>query len=520
MIAKNKNLKNVRVRIAPSPTGFLHIGTARTAFTNWIFAKQNNGVFVLRIEDTDQTRSKQEYEQSIIDGLKWLGIEWQEGPDIGGKFGPYRQSERKKIYQKYIQKLIDDKKLYKCFCSPEDLEAQRNYLMSVGKAPIYSGKCRELTDAEIEKNLSAGAPYVLRFKTPSGKVQFKDMLRGKIEQDANSFGDMALAKSTTEPLYNLAVVIDDFEMKISHVIRGEDHIPNTPKQILIAQALGIESPEYLHLPLILAADKSKMSKRHGAVSIVEYKEQGYLPQAVINFLALLGWNPGDEREIFSAEELVKEFSVEKMQKSGAVFNIVKLEWLNGHYIRNMALKELTELCVPYLTENELIVPLWGQKEFIVGAYKMPFDVIDYQICETGEKVDFEYLKSVVGLYQQRLKKLSEIAEFVDYLFKAKLDYKAELLKWKDMQNRGVKHSLDTSFELLGGIKEKNWSEKKITDILIKETNRTGDRGKLLWPLRVALSGKKASAGPFEIAAALGKKKTLQRIEQAIIINNH
>ena len=514
MTTAEKKAKNVRVRIAPSPTGFLHIGTARTAFTNWLFAQQNNGVFVLRIEDTDRTRSKEEYEQSIIDGLKWLGIQWQEGPDIGGSFGPYRQSERKEIYQKYIQKLIDSEKLYHCFCSPEDLEAQRNYLMSVGKAPIYSGKCRELTDAEIKENLAQDKQYVFRFKTPPGKVQFKDMLRGKIEQDTNSFGDMALAKSITEPLYNLAVVIDDFEMKISHVIRGEDHIPNTPKQILIAQALEIEPPEYLHLPLILAPDKSKMSKRHGAVSIVEYKEHGYLPAAILNFLALLGWNPGDEREVFSAEELIKEFSVEKMQKSGAVFNIVKLDWLNGYYIRNMPLNELTELCVPYLTENELIVPLWGQKEIVVGAYKMPFDVIDYQVVETGEKVNFEYLKRAVGLYQERLKKLSEISELVDFLFKQELDYPAELLIWKDMQNRGVKSSLDTSAKLLGDIREGDWSEKKITDTLIKETNRTGDRGKLLWPLRVALSGKKASAGPFEIAVALGKKKTLQRIEQA------
>lgn len=506
--------KNVRVRIAPSPTGYLHIGTARTALTNWLFAQQNNGVFVLRIEDTDKERSKQKYEESIIDGLKWLGIDWQEGPDIGGDFGPYRQSERTAIYTKYIQKLIDNDKIYKCFCSTKELDEHRKRLMKEGKAPIYSGKCRELSDDEIEKNISEKKTYVFRFKTPDVKVKFEDMLRGQIEQEGSGLGDMVLAKSITEPLYNLACVIDDYEMKISHVIRGEDHIPNTPKQILIAQALGIESPKYLHLPLILAPDKSKMSKRYGSVAMVEYQEQGYLPAAIINFLALLGWNPGDEREIFSADELIKEFSIERMHKSGAVFNIVKLDWLNGHYIRNMTLNELTELCVPYLTENGLIVPLWGQNEVVIGAYKMAFDVIDYQIPETGEKVNFAYLSIAVGLYQERLKKLSEISELVDFLFKAKLEYAPELLIWKDMDNRGVANSLDTAYKLLDSIKQGDWASKKITNVLMKETDKTGDRGGLLWPLRVALSGKKASAGPFEIASALGKNKTLKRIEQA------
>ena len=508
---KNQTKSTIRTRIAPSPTGPLHIGTSRTALFNYLFAKQNKGEFILRIEDTDKERSKVKWVENIKQGLKWLGLTWDE---------EYKQSERTKIYKEYLGKLLKSKKAYWCYCTEDELNIERAEQQSRGESPKYSGKCRELTKEEIEKNLSEEKAYVLRFKTPAGKIAFNDMLRGKIEYDASGFGDMVVAKGMAEPLYNLACVIDDFEMQITHVIRGEDHIPNTPKQLLIARALGISPPQYLHLPLILAPDKSKLSKRHGAVSLPEYKEHGYLPGALVNFLALLGWNPGDEREVFTMQGLIKEFSVEKLQKSGAVFNIVKLDWLNGHYIRNMALNELTELCVPYLTENELIVPLWGQKELIVGAYKMPFDVIDYQIVETGERKDFGYLKAAVGLYQERLKKLSEIAALVDYLFKKELNYPAELLKWKDMQSRGVKGSLDTSSKLLGDIKERNWSEKKIMDILIKETNRTGDRGRLLWPLRVALSGKKASAGPFEIAGVLGKEKTLQRIKQAIVKMNN
>jgi len=510
-----KPLKNVRVRIAPSPTGFLHIGTARTALTNWIFAKQNKGIFVLRIEDTDRTRSKKEYEESIIDGLKWLGMDWQEGPDIGGEFGPYRQSERKDVYEKYIKKLFDEQKLYRCFCSVEDLKSERDYLISQSQPPHYSGKCRKLTDVEIEENLSNNKPFALRFKTPHGKIAFNDMLRGKIEQDGSNFGDMVVAKNLSEPLYNLAVVIDDFEMKISHVIRGEDHIPNTPKQIVLAKALGIESPEYLHLPLILAPDKSKMSKRHGAVSIIEYKEHGYLSEAIVNFLALLGWNPGDEREVFDSKELIKEYSVNKMHKAGAVFNIVKLDWLNGYYIRHLELSKLTMYVMPYLVENGLITPLWGQNDIISGVLRTNFDVIKYQLKETNETVDFEYIKTAIGLYQERLKRLSEAPDLVDYLFKDKLDYLPELLQWKNMDNRGVQTSLDTSYKLLDNIKIGEWSEKKITDVLMKETEKTGDRGGILWPLRVALSGKKASAGPFEIANVLGKEKTLKRLKQAI-----
>ena len=308
-----------RVRIAPSPTGPFHIGTARTALFNYLFAKKYNGIFILRMEDTDIERSKKEWEEDIIEGLKWLGLMWDEGPlpdgeGYIGNYGPYRQSERQEIYKKYIQKLLDEGKAYYCFCSPEELEAKRQYFMSIGQPPRYNGKCRNLSEKEVKEYLEAKKPYVIRFKNPNKKVVFDDLIHGKIESDSSEFGDIVIAKDQTTPLYNLAAVIDDFEMKITHVIRGEDHIPNTPKQILLYEALELKPPKFAHLPLILGPDRSKLSKRHGAVALREYRKEGFLPEALINFMAFLGWNPGKEREIYSLNSLIKEFSLARCQK--------------------------------------------------------------------------------------------------------------------------------------------------------------------------------------------------------------
>ena len=297
----------VRVRIAPSPTGFLHLGTARTALFNYLFAKKYQGRFIVRIEDTDLERSKPEFEKAILEGLKWLGIEWTEGPDLGGEYGPYRQSEREDFYEKYTKKLLTEKKAYFCFCSKKDLEAQRQYLLSIGKPPRYSGKCVNLSEKEVERNLKEGKNYVIRFKVHPQNVEFEDLIRGKIKFDTSLMGDFVIAKDLKSPLYNYACVMDDYEMKISHVIRGEDHISNTPKQILIYKAFQISPPLFAHLPLILGPDRTKLSKRHGAVSISQYKKEGYLAESLVNFMAFLGWNPGTEREIYSLSSLVKEF---------------------------------------------------------------------------------------------------------------------------------------------------------------------------------------------------------------------
>jgi glutamyl-tRNA synthetase len=475
----------VRVRLAPSPTGYLHIGTARTALFNYLFAKKNEGDFILRIEDTDIERSRPEFEKDILEGLRWLGVNWDEGPDIETKFGPYRQGQRKAIYKKYLEKLLEENKAYYCFCTEEELEAIRQEQMSRGGAPKYNGECANLSKEEIKKKLESGKKSVIRFRTASKKLAFEDMIRGKVEFDTSLFGDFVIAKSLDEPLYNFAVIIDDYLMEISHVIRGEDHISNTPKQILIQETLEFPMIKYAHMPLILGPDKSKLSKRHGAVSLLEYRNQGYLPEAMVNFMAFLGWNPDNEREIFSLEDLIKYFDIEKVQKGGAIFNIQRLDYLNGFYIRKKPIEELTELCLPYLTEAGLISDQTANKEKI---------------------------KQVISLYQERLKKLSEITEFTSFFFEDKLEYDKDLLKWKSMEFGDILSSLDISEKLLSEIKE--FTKENLEKFLMEKAEEMGDRGGLLWPLRVALTGKKASAGPFDVAFVLGKERSIKRIKEA------
>lgn len=495
----------IRVRVAPSPTGSMHLGIARTALFNFLFAKKYQGSLILRIEDTDLERSKKEWENDIFEGLEWLGIIPDESPKEGGKYGPYRQSERKEIYQKYLQKLLGDGKIYFCFCPKEDLESYRQYLMSLGKPPCYSGKCRNLSGEEVEKNLKEGRPFVLRFKTPQRKVVFDDMLRGKIEYDSSTFGDMVAAKDTSTPLYNLACVIDDFEMKITHIIRGEDHIPNTPKQILMAEGLDLPIPKFLHLPLILGPDRTKLSKRHQVFPVSEYKNQGYLAEAIVNFIALLGWNPGTTREIFSLSSLIKEFSLEKIQKAGAIFNITKLDWMNSFYIRSKSKQNLTEICLPFLKKAGLI----EEKTEKSG-------LTTFKIKETGEEISFNWLENIIALSQERMKKLSEIGELSDFFFKEKLDFNKEMLKWKETDEKKTKTALEKSKDIISEIEEGDWTKTKLQEVLIAGAeNFDSDKGHLLWPLRVALTGKIASPGPFEIAEVLGKEKTLKRIKQAL-----
>ena len=463
----------VRTRIPPSPTGFAHMGTAHTALFNYLFAKKEGGDFILRIEDTDKERSKKEYEEDIEENLRWLGLEWDEF---------YRQSERTELYKKYLVRLLEQARAYYCFCTEEELEAQRSHQMSLGEAPRYQGVCRNLSREEQQKRLEAGERGVVRFIVEPKTIVFSDLIRGEIKFDTALLGDMVIAKDLETPLYNFTVVVDDFEMQITHVIRGEDHIANTPKQILLQEALDLPGVQYAHLPLLLGEDRTKLSKRHGALSVREFREQGYLPEAIVNFLALLGWNPGDEREIFSMGELIKEFSLERVQKGGAVFNIQRLDWINGFYIRKKSLEELTKLCEPYVPESE---------------------------------TDFEKRKKIVALFQERLKKLSELADLADFFFKEKLEYDKELLLWKDATGPQTKEMLEKVRTLFNGVGESEWTKANLEKIIMPEAEKQQDRGYMLWPLRVALCGKKASPGPFEIAEILGKEQTLQRIQQAV-----
>ena len=472
---KNINLeKKIRLRFPPSPTGPLHIGNARTILFNYLFAKQHNGETILRIEDTDKERSKIEWVQDIIDQLHWLGIDWNEGPDIGGPHSPYKQSQRTDIYQTYLEKLLAEKKAYFCICSSEELEGKRQDQQSRGLAPKYDGTCRN-------KNHQHG---VIRFIVENKKVTFIDLIRKEVEFDMGLSGDIVIAKNLQTPLYHFTVVVDDFLMQISHVIRGEDHLSNTPKQILLQEALGFYQPIYAHLPLMLNSDKSKMSKRAGDVAVSDYHQNGYLPEALINFMVLLGWNPGTEKDIFSLPELIKEFSLENVQKSGAVFNLQKLDYLNGYYIREKSTSALVKLCLPYLPE-------------------------------TAKDMPVKQLEKIIEAYQARLKKLSEITEFTDFFFSEKLSYDKKMLGWKEMGDREVKESLEHSAKILSDAKK--FDKKSLEELLVKEaeTFNPKNRGHLLWPLRVALSGKEASASPFEIAEILGKEKTLTRIKQGI-----
>jgi len=498
----NTTDKKVRVRIPPSPTGFMHVGTARMALFNYVFAKQNGGAIVLRMEDTDKERSTSQFADDILDGMKWLGFEWDEGP--------FYQSQRGDIYRKYLQKLLDEDKAYYCFCSQEELEAEKQYQMSRGEAPIYSGKCAHIARGEAQDLIRQGRRAVIRFRTECKKIKFADMVRGDIEFDTALTGDFVIAKDMETPLYNFTVAVDDFEMGITHILRGEDHISNTPKQILVQEALGFPRPEYAHLPIIMGTDRSKLSKRHGAVGITEYRRQGYLPETIINFIAFLGWNPGTDKEIYSISELMQDFSVEKIQKGGAIFNPVRLDYLNSYYIKQRPAADLAKLCVPYFVEAGFIT------EEDSGGQKI------YRNKQTGEAVDPEFLEKIVTYQQARLKRLSEIAPLSAYFFSGNMDYDKDLLKWKDSSEGNTGLALDELINLLSKIEVGEWTREKLEAVVLPSVAAFNlsigqpekDRGYLLWPMRVSLCGQKMSVGPFEMADVLGKEKTLRRINAA------
>jgi len=341
----------IRVRFAPSPTGFLHVGNARTALFNWLFARQKGGTFILRIEDTDIERSLQEYEKALISDLKWLGLDWDEGPDIGGNYGPYRQSERLEIYNEYTKRLLEEGKAYYCFCSPEELEEERKRALAQGKMPKYSGKCRKITLDEALQRIKKGEKAAVRLRTPdTGEIRFNDLVRGEVVFSLEGIGDPVLVRSNGLPSYNYAVVIDDHLMKITHVIRGEDHVSNTPRQLLVYRALNFQPPVFAHLSMVMGKDNTRLSKRHGATSIDQFRREGYLASALINYLALLGWAPPEGREVLAREELIELFDLNRVSKSSAIFDYEKLNWINRQHIKKLTSREKAEKAYPYLRE--------------------------------------------------------------------------------------------------------------------------------------------------------------------------
>ncbi len=513
----------IRTRFAPSPTGDLHVGSLRTALYNYLFAKKNKGKFLLRIEDTDQTRYQEGSVEIIFEALKWAGLEYDNKDNI------IFQSKRTEIYKKYAAQLVEQGNAYYCFCSEERLEKMREEQTKRKVAPKYDRHCLNLSKEKIEEKLKASEPHVIRMKIPEkmspparggvsrsdegvGEIKFTDLIRGQVSFNLKEIDDQILIKSDGFPTYHLAHMIDDHEMKITHVIRAEEWLPSTPKHLILYQMFGWPAPEFAHLSMVLAPDKSKLSKRHGATSVIEFKKLGYLPEALINYIALLGWNPGTEKEIFSLKELEKEFSLEKVQKAGAIFDINKLDWMNGEYIRQMSLDKLVDLCLPFLRECHPEDPAFAGDEGSRGIWK-----------------DKEYLKKVISLEQSRLKKLSDITEATAYFFEEP-QYKKELLKWKKPAHhaslaasqgeaggadlKDAKEKLEFLAAELEKVPEKNWNKNKleeiIKDLIAKNNFETGN---VLWPMRVALTGRDKSPSPFEVAGVLGKEKSLKRIKK-------
>lgn len=471
-------MKDIRVRIAPSPTGYLHVGTAHTALFNWLFARHNKGTFILRIEDTDRERSTKEYEENILEGLIWLGLNWDEGP--------YYQSQRLELYQKYAKKLLEMGSAYYCYCTPEELEERRKTALSQKKAPKYDRKCLYLTSEERARYEREGRKPAIRLLVPEGKTVFEDIIRGEIEFNNEDIGDFVIMKSDEMPTYNFAVVIDDYTMGISHIIRGEDHISNTPKQIFIYNALSWSIPEFAHLPLLLGPDRSKLSKRHGVTSVSEYKKMGYLPSALVNYLALLGWTPQENKEIYTREELIELFDLRKVTKNPGIFDMTKLEWINTQHIRNLSPQKLAELTLPFLKEAQLI------KE---------------------DSFDWNYYLKIVSLLQERLKTLSQIKEYGDYFFLENLDYDKEIVK-KVIKHENLPELLIKLKEIWENLKDFSSSnlERTLKELAEKLNISTGT---LIHPIRVALTNKTVGPSLYELIEVLGKERTLKRLNKFI-----
>lgn len=471
-------MRDVRVRFAPSPTGNLHIGGARTALFNWLFARHNNGKMILRVDDTDLERSTGDSMKAIIDGLKWLGIDWDEGPIY--------QSKRLDLYKNYADKLVKEDKAYYCFCTKEELDEMRKEAQKTGKPPMYSGKCRNLPADEVKKYMDEGKKYVVRLKVPKeGKTTVHDIIRGDVEFDNSTFDDFIIMKSDNMPTYNFATVIDDYVLKISHIIRGEEHLSNTPKQILIYDALGFEKPSFAHVSMILAPDRSKLSKRHGATSVQEFRDLGYLPEAIINYITLLGWIPSDGEEVFSTEKSISEFTLDRVSKNPAIYDTKKLTWLNGIYIRDCDIDRLTKEVIPFLINKGLI----------------------------GDNYDYDYIKKVVSAVREREKTLNEIAEAMSYYFNDEFDYDEKGVK-KYFEKDGVDNILKEAIEVLDKVDDFNLveTEKAYRDLIEKLDIKSGD---LFHPTRLAISGRTFGPGLFDIMELLGKKKTIERIKKAI-----
>jgi glutamyl-tRNA synthetase len=484
-------LPQVRVRFAPSPTGFLHVGGLRTALYNYLFARRQGGVFILRIEDTDRTRFVEGAVDNLIASLRWAGLDYDEGPGKGGPAGPYVQSERTEIYRQHALELVEKGKAYYAFETEEELEQIRKSQEAAGGQPAYDGRALRLSAAEVQNKLKGGVPHVIRMRTPdSGVVVIDDLIRGMVEFEATRIDDQVLVKSDGFPTYHLANVVDDHLMGVTHVIRGEEWLPSTPKHALLYSYFNWEPPRFAHLPLLLNPDRSKMSKRRMQdgkqvdVFVEEYRKRGYLPEALVNFVALLGWNPGTEQEIFSLEELAREFSIERVGKAGAVFDIAKLDWMNGTYIRGLAPDALASRIRPFLEESGV----------------------------TG--VTDEYLLAASQLMKERCETLACLGESAMYLFRDPDTYD-EVARKKSWKPESAGHLAEVAARLA---EVASFSHSEIETLVRATAERLGvGAGKLIHPLRLALTGVSVGPGLFELMTVLGRETCVRRMQAAVRI---
>ena len=481
------NNNQIRVRFAPSPTGHLHIGGARTALYNWLFARGHSGVFILRIEDTDLSRSTEQAINQIINSMRWLGLDWDEGPETGGIYGPYRQMERLDLYRSAAERLLAEDKAYYCYCTHEELEEKRRQARSQGRPVIYQGCCRNLSAEEGRLLREEGRQPVLRLKTPaSGITVVRDIIKGDVKFENAQLGDFILMRSSGVPTYNFAVSVDDAAMKISHVIRGDDHLPNTPRQLLLMEALGFQPPVYAHLPLILGADRAPLSKRHGAVSVEEFRSRGFVREALCNYLALLGWSYDSDTNLFSIAELTGKFSLERVGATAAAFDEDKLTWMNGHYIRNLPAAELAGRIEEFLSTSRL-AGLPGRKG------------------KPG-------VTDLVPLVQEKMKTLADFISLTDFFF-LPIEFEAKSLA-------KLEHDANSTaiLRMVSGILRglTDFSVGRIEEGLRQAAAEMEIKlGKFLQPVRIAVSGKLVTPGMFETLAVLGRQESVSRIETAL-----
>jgi glutamyl-tRNA synthetase len=481
--------KPVRVRFAPSPTGYPHVGNIRTAMFNWLLARHTGGRLILRIEDTDVARRVDGAVGAIMDGLRWMGLDWDEGPDLGGDYGPYYQSQRLELYKEAAGRLVEQGNAYYCYCSPQRLEEMRAEQVRRKQPPGYDRLCRNLSPRERAEKAAGGVTPVVRFKTPlEGQTSYNDVIWGDVAFEHSTIDDFVLLKSDGYPTYHLANVVDDHAMEISHVIRAEEWISSTPRHLLLYRAFGFEPPQYIHHPMILGPDRAKLSKRHGAVSILDYREQGYLPETMFNFLALLGWSLDDKTELMSRKELVENFSLERIGRTGAIFNRDKLNWMNGVYIRSLSAEDFVQRSLPFLDRG------------------LPASV--------GRPLPVDYIRQIMPLIQERAQTLAGVAGLAEFFFVDELEYDTSLLVGKNMNRESATQTLEVAQKRLGQLDvfDAESLEGMLRPLAVELGLKTGQ---LFGTLRVATTGRTAAPPLFQTMAVLGKECCLKRIDAAL-----